>query len=149
MCWFYKKWFRIVKSSNTFRKWPVKKQRKVLQLKGKKNVWKFRFHHEIDEKSSCSCTAGEYVEVSYTTPGLASPEVTGFDAIRIYSLIGWCSIGCAINHLAIRSQVPSSDQTLKGMDCLCLRIQSLYHTNYERAEISNMVTCTNQTSGQW
>lgn len=51
--------------------------------KGKKNVWKFRFHHEIDEKSSCSCTAGDYVEVSYNTPSLASPEVTGFDVVRI------------------------------------------------------------------
>lgn len=36
----------------------------------------------MDEKSSCSGTAGECVEVNRDTPGLASQEAEGFDAIR-------------------------------------------------------------------
>lgn len=34
-------------------------------------------------RSQAVHAAGEYVEVSYNTPSLASPEITGFDAIRI------------------------------------------------------------------
>lgn len=38
--------------------------------------------HEMDEKSSCSGTAGQGVEVNRNTPGLASQEAKNFGALR-------------------------------------------------------------------
>lgn len=48
----------------------------------KKNLRIFLLHRGIDEKSSCSDTAGECVEVNHNTRGLVSQEAKGFDAIR-------------------------------------------------------------------
>lgn len=41
-------------------------------------------HHERNEKSSCSGTAGECVEVNHNTPGLASQEAEDFGAVRTW-----------------------------------------------------------------
>lgn len=47
----------------------------------KKILGIFLFHHKLDEKSSCSGTAGKCVEVNHNTPGLASQEAKCFDAM--------------------------------------------------------------------
>lgn len=39
-------------------------------------------HHEIDEKSSCSGTAGKCVEVNHNTSSLTSQEAKNFGALR-------------------------------------------------------------------
>lgn len=75
-----------LKWSNTpipFRKRPTKRQAKILVAQRKKRISKnISVHHERDEKSSRSGTAGEGVEVNHNTPGLASQEAEDFGAIR-------------------------------------------------------------------
>lgn len=41
-------------------------------------------HHERNDKSSWSGTAGECVEVNHNTPGLASQEAEDFGAVRTW-----------------------------------------------------------------